>query len=352
RKNLAHPNPSASTDAEWCWLSNYQGCDNETLKAQLAMVRRVTKLQCHLMDDPSKENLLEQVNASHCINNNQKLKELDSNIQLCRLKYKADLDEMEATPVTDTDSRLCWVFQTHVLCVLAAAEEMCGNSVALYFSKIYLSRENSNNTVNKCMDFKGIQKIMGQSSGCEDLYRCEKAVQQDFNIERYDFRNTTQLDIFCSQKRIYMTDCWDRHGSQCESNIWQRQVKEELRLMELVCSPDFKDVASLMSYSALVSVATTVLDCEENFLHIYPGLEESRGDLEYLGKVSCRHIHQIVACIRNGVDFAIRKTSKSYLQALYNQAFNIVLGGQLQKKYYLCREQSEQADRKPSKLLR
>ena len=55
-----------------------------------------------------------------------------------------------------------------------------------------------------------------------------------------------------------------------------------------------------------------------------------------------RHIHQIVACIRNGVDFAIKKTSKSYLQALYNQAFNIVLGGQLQKKYYLCREQSVQ----------
>ena len=55
-----------------------------------------------------------------------------------------------------------------------------------------------------------------------------------------------------------------------------------------------------------------------------------------------RHIHQIVACIRNGVDFAIKKTSKSYLQALYNQAFNIVLGGQLQKKYYLCREKSQQ----------
>ncbi|KAK3757094.1 hypothetical protein RRG08_049763, partial [Elysia crispata] len=317
--------PPLFTDAEWCWLSNYHTCEDEPIKSNLAAERRIRKLHCQLKDDLKNENLLERVFESECNKNSQKMEKLITDMEAFARQYKEKLHALEQEPMSDRDGQICRIFEDVIHNIYRESLKNCGEAVGVYVSKFFLSRYISIKKRYKC--------LLGRSEGCEALYHCWNTTQ--FGTVLNNLRNQTQINIFCSQKGHRMINCWNNYEGQCES-MWRRMVEEELNQMQLICLPDFKDVASIMSNSALVSVATTVLDCEENFLQIYPGLLHNREDLKYLEKVSCRNIDHVTECIKKGVYVGLRQISITHLDVLYSQARSIALKRQLPKLFSRC----------------
>ncbi|KAK3804480.1 hypothetical protein RRG08_054915 [Elysia crispata] len=331
--------PPVSTDAEWCWLSNYHTCEDESLKSKMAMHRRTRNLQCQLKDDLNNETLLERVLESECIK--QKMDKLITDVNAVARHYQKKVLTLEEESMSDRDGQICRTIEDMIRTFHRVSEPNCGEAVAVYVSKLVLSQANSNNRIYKCLHYDAIKNIVGRSEGCEALYHCWNTTQNEFGTVLNNLRNQSQINIFCSQKGHRMTDCWTNYEGQCEPSMWRTMVEEELRQMQLICLPDFKDVASIMSYSALVSVASTVLDCEENFLQIYPGLVENRGDLEYLENVFCRNIDHLTECIKKGVYVGLRPISNTHLDVLYNQARSIALKRQLRKLFFRCHKKKE-----------
>ncbi|KAK3761976.1 hypothetical protein RRG08_054452, partial [Elysia crispata] len=323
-----------STDAEWCWLLNHHGCSNETLKARLAVFRRVTKFQCQLKQYPGHENLLERVHALPCIKEPEKLSTLRKALDDCYHGYD---DRMELIKMKYNERDLCWLFEGIAECLTFTATHVCGDySIGDYVTKIFFTRENSNNMIYKCRDITLIQDLMLSPQECDPLKKCGNYAQSVYRPVAHDFKNATQLEIFCTQKKNNLAGCWSKYGAQCGSRIMQRQFKEELRLMELICFPDFQQVVNIVPYSALVNVARAVLDCEEHFLQIYPRLAESRG---YLDKTCCRQIFQMEICIRSAVHFPTYTISNEPYKVLYRHTLKNSLQGQLIETYDRCRGQ-------------